>query len=280
MPQSQNPSREHPSEEPLEPFTRSDELSGRVAVVTGVGRRRGIGSAVCRALAARGADVALSYWKAYDRGMPWDPDEEEPRRLVEELGGGDVRAAAVEVDLSLAGSPKELLDAVDERLGVPSILVNVAAHSTRDGYERLDAETIDDHHAVNVRAMALLSVLFARRYPGGPGGRIVNFSSGQSLGPMQDELAYGMTKGAIEAFTRSLAASVGHKGITVNAVNPGPTDTGWIPEELGRELLPKFPAGRIGQPEDAARLVAFLAGDEAAWITGQTIHSEGGFVRG
>ena len=280
MPQSQNPSREHPSEEPLEPFTRSDELSGRVAVVTGVGRRRGIGSAVCRALAARGADVALSYWKAYDRGMPWDPDEEEPRRLVEELGGGDVRAAAVEVDLSLAGSPKELLDAVDERLGVPSILVNVAAHSTRDGYERLDAETIDDHHAVNVRAMALLSVLFARRYPGGPGGRIVNFSSGQSLGPMQDELAYGMTKGAIEAFTRSLAASVGHKGITVNAVNPGPTDTGWIPEELGRKLLPKFPAGRIGQPEDAARLVAFLAGDEAAWITGQTIHSEGGFVRG
>ena len=280
MPQSQNPSREHPSEEPLEPFTRSDELSGRVAVVTGVGRRRGIGSAVCRALAARGADVALSYWKAYDRGMPWDPDEEEPRRLVEELGGGGVRAAAVEVDLSRAGSPKELLDAVDERLGVPSILVNVAAHSTRDGYERLDAETIDDHHAVNVRAMALLSVLFARRYPGGPGGRIVNFSSGQSLGPMQDELAYGMTKGAIEAFTRSLAASVGHKGITVNAVNPGPTDTGWIPEELGRKLLPKFPAGRIGQPEDAARLVAFLAGDEAAWITGQIIHSEGGFVRG
>jgi 3-oxoacyl-[acyl-carrier protein] reductase len=199
--------------------------------------------------------------------------------VVGELTGAGVRAEAVEVDLSLAGSLGVLLDAVEERLGAPSILVNVAAHSTRDGYEGLDAETIDAHHAVNVRAMALLSVLFARRYPGGPGGRIVNFSSGQSLGPMEDELAYGMTKGAIEAFTRSLAAGVGHKGITVNAVNPGPTDTGWIPEELGRELLPKFPAGRIGQPEDAARLVAFLAGDEAAWITGQTIHSEGGFVR-
>jgi 3-oxoacyl-[acyl-carrier protein] reductase len=279
MPQARNLSQEHHTQNALEPFTRSEELRGRVAVVTGVGRRRGIGSAVCRALAARGADVALSYWKAYDREMPWDSDEDESRRLVEELRGAGVRAEAIEVDLSLAESPKELLDAAEARLGIPSILVNAAAHSTHDGYESLDAETIDAHYAVNVRAVALLSVLFARRYPGGPGGRIVNFSSGQSLGPMEEELAYGMTKGAIEAFTRSLAAGVGHKGITVNAVNPGPTDTGWMTEELGLELLPKFPAGRIGQPEDAARLVAFLAGDEAAWITGQTIHSEGGFVR-
>ena len=279
MPEVPDPSGERPARSAPEPFARSDELRGRVAVVTGVGRRRGIGSAVCRALAARGADVALSYWKPYDRGMPWDPDEDEPRRLVGELVGAGVRAEAVEIDLSLAESPGVLLDAVEERLGAPSILVNVAAHSTRDGYEELDAQTLDAHYAVNVRATALLSVLFARRYPGGPGGRIVNFSSGQSLGPMQDELAYGMTKGAIEAFTKSLAAGVGHKGITVNAINPGPTDTGWITPELGRELLSKFPPGRLGQPEDAARLVVFLAGDEAAWITGQTIHSEGGFVR-
>jgi len=262
-----------------EPFTRSEELRGRVAVVTGVGRRRAIGSAVCRALAARGADVVVSYWKAYDRVMPWDPDEDEPAGLVEELEDAGVGAAAVEVDLSLPESPEVLLDAAGERLGTPSILVNVAAYSTRDGYEALDAGTIDAHHAVNVRAMALLSVLFARRYPGGPGGRIVNFSSGQFLGPMEDELAYAMTKGAIEAFTRSLAAGVGHRGITVNAVNPGPTDTGWIPDDLRQELLPKFPAGRLGQPEDAARLVAFLVSGEAAWITGQTINSEGGFVR-
>jgi 3-oxoacyl-[acyl-carrier protein] reductase len=279
MPDTRDPSGESLAQSALEPFARSEELRGRVAVVTGVGRRRGIGSAVCRALAARGADVALSYWKPYDRGMPWDPDEDEPRRLVGALRGAGVSAEAVEVDLSLSGSPRLLLDAVEETLGVPSILVNTAAHSTRDGYEGFDAETIDAHYAVNVRAMALLSALFARRYPGGPGGRIVNFSSGQALGPMEDELAYGMTKGAIEAFTKSLAAGVGHKGITVNAVNPGPTDTGWITEELKRELLPKFPPGRLGQPEDAARLVAFLASEEAAWITGQAIHSEGGFVR-
>jgi 3-oxoacyl-[acyl-carrier protein] reductase len=261
------------------PFASPTNLRGRVALVTGVGRQRGIGSAVCRALAARGADIVFSYWKAYDREMPWASEEDETQSLLEELRGGGVRAEGVEVDLSLPGSARQLLDGAEESLGRPSILVNVAAYSSRDGFEELDAETLDVHYAVNVRAMALLSVEFARRYPGGPGGRIINFSSGQTIGPMPEELAYAATKGAIEAFTRTLAAEVGHKGITVNAVNPGPTDTGWISEELAQELLPKFPSGRLGQPEDAARLVAFLASGEAAWITGQIINSEGGFLR-
>ena len=255
------------------------DLSGRVALVTGVGRKRGIASSVCRALASRGADVVFSYWRHYDRETPGASEEDEPEALLGELRAADVRAEGVEVDLSLPDSARRLLDRTEETLGRPSILVNVAAYSTREGFETLDAETLDAHYAVNVRAMALLSVDFARRYPGGPGGRIVNFSSGQSLGPMPEELAYVATKGAIEAFTRTLAVEVGHKGITVNAVNPGPTDTGWISGELEQELLPRFPLGRIGQPDDAARLVAFLASDEAAWITGQTIHSEGGFFR-
>ena len=261
------------------PGATTKDLRGRVALVTGVGRRRGIGSAVCRALASCGADVVLSYWRAYDREMPWASDEDEPEAMLGELHAAGVRAEGVEADLSRPDSPGSLLDAAEERLGRPSILVNTAAYSTRDGFETLDAEALDAHYAVNVRAMALLSVGFARRYPGGPGGRIVNFSSGQSLGPMPGELAYVATKGAIEAFTLTLAAEVGHKGITVNAINPGPTDTGWMTEELKREMAPRFPSGRIGQPEDAAKLVAFLAGDEAAWITGQVIHSEGGFFR-
>jgi 3-oxoacyl-[acyl-carrier protein] reductase len=157
--------------------------------------------------------------------------------------------------------------------------VNNAAHSARDGYEALDAATFDAHYGVNLRATALLSVVFARRFDGEAGGRIANLTSGQSLGPMPGELAYAATKGGIEAFTRTLAAEVGHKGITVNAVNPGPTDTGWMTEKIRQELSAKFPAGKVGEPEDAARLVAFLASDEAAWITGQVIHSEGGFLR-
>ena len=84
----------------------------------------------------------------------------------------------------------------------------------------------------------------------------------------------------MEAFTTTFAAEVASRGITVNAVNPGPTDTGWMTDDLKRDLLSRFPAGRVGQPEDAARLVVFLAGEEAEWITGQVIHSEGGFWRG
>jgi 3-oxoacyl-[acyl-carrier protein] reductase len=255
------------------------DLRGRVALVTGVGRRRGIGSAVCRALAARDADVVFSYWKAYDRAAPMASDEDEPKVLLAELRAAGVRAGAVEIDLSRPDCAERLLDATANLFGPPSILVNAAAHSVRDGFEALDAETLDAHHAVNLRATALLSVHFARRYQGGAGGRILNFSSGQSLGPMVGELAYAASKGAIEAFTRTLAAEVGHKGITVNAVNPGPTDTGWMTDELKGQLAAKSPFGRVGEPEDAARLVAFLATDEAAWITGQIIHSEGGFLR-
>ena len=101
--------------------------------------------------------------------------------------------------------------------------------------------------------------------------------SGQDKGPMPGELAYVATKGAISAFTVSLAAEVASLGITVNAVDPGPTDSGWMTREVKDFLLPKFPMGRIGQPEDVARVVAFLASEDAQWITGQIIHSDGGF---
>ena len=96
---------------------------------------------------------------------------------------------------------------------------------------------------------------------------------------MPGELAYTASKGALEAFTRQLAAEVAHLGVTVNAVGPGPNDTGWIDDDLRAELLPRFPMGRFGRPEDAASLVAWLCSEEAGWVTGQVIHSEGGFLR-
>lgn len=252
------------------------DLTGRVAIVTGASRRRGIGEAICRALAEQGADVLFTHWRAYDRVQPHGADEDGPGALETELRGLGVRAHAFEVDHSLPETPARVLETTEELLGPATILVNNAAYSTHDGYERLDAATLDAHYAVNVRGMALLSVEFARRYPGGPGGRIINLSSGQGLGPMPGELAYVASKGAVEAFTTTLAAEVACKGITVNAIDPGATDTGWMSEELKAELLHNAGFGRLGQPEDAAQLVVFLASDAGEWITGQTIHSRGG----
>lgn len=228
-----------------------------IALVTGAGNPRGIGAACVRALAERGATVAYSILRG-------------------DTAPSDLPGTAFETDLSDPDAPERLLDAVTERLGHPSVLVNNAAHSTRDGYAALDAATIDAHYAVNVRAPMLLSAHLARA---GRPGRIVNLISGQFLGSMPGELAYTASKGALEAFTRQLAAEVAHLGVTVNAVGPGPNDTGWIDDELRAELLPRFPMGRLGRPEDVAGVVAWLCSDEAAWVTGQVIHAEGGFRR-
>lgn len=252
-----------------------NDLKGRVALVTGASRRQGIGAAICRAFAAQGTNVFFTSWRNYDREQPHTQDPDGPELLVDELRTQNIRAEFLEIDLSEPDAPKRLLDSVTVSLGRPSILVNNAAYSTRDGYQHLDAAMLDAHYAVNLRATALLSVEFARRHPAGPSGCIINLSSGQSLGPMPGELAYAATKGAIEAFTRTLAAEVASLGITVNAIDPGITDTGWITPEVEQAFLPGMAMGRFGQPEDAARLVVFLASQAGAWITGQTIHSRG-----
>lgn len=255
------------------------DLHGRVAIVTGASRRRGIGAAICRALAESGADIFFTHWGRYDLAMNLAEDGDGPEGLREMLRGSGVRHADLAIDLAEVDAPGRILDAATAQLGTPSILVNNATHSTTDGYAALDAATLDAHYAVNMRGTMLLSTEFARRYPGGPGGRIINLTSGQGLGPMPDELAYGATKAAIVAFTLSLSHAVWPRGITVNAVNPGPTDTGWMTEDLKQALITKARGSRLGQPEDAARLIAFLASDAAGWITGQTINSEGGFIR-
>jgi 3-oxoacyl-[acyl-carrier protein] reductase len=252
-------------------------LHERIAIVTGASRRIGIGAAVCRALAAHGADIFFIHWSAFDRTLQWGADEDGPARLQYEIQELGVRCESLEIDLSKIDTPKCILDEVEVQLGSPSILVNNAAYSTRDGFEVLDAATLDAHYAVNMRGTFLLAVEFARRLSSKSGGRIINLTSGQSVEPMPGELAYAATKGAIEAFTISLSTELASYGITVNAVDPGATDSGWMTEEIRQELLPRFPMGRIGRPEDAARLIAFLASDEAAWITGQVIHSRGGF---
>ncbi len=254
-------------------------LAGKRAIVTGASRRIGIGAAICRTLAAAGAEVAFTHWTRYDTDM-YGSSADEPAELLAELRGMGVRAEAIEFDLSAPDAGVRLFDEVESRLGTADILINNAAWSTHDSWETLTSESVDNHYFVNARGTALLSVEFARRFASDDGGRIVNFSSGQHLGPMPDELAYAMSKGAIIAFSQSVAPALAKQGITVNVINPGPTDTGWMTPEIETAVIDKTPSGRIGTPEDAARLIAWLVSDEARWITGQVINSEGGFIRG
>ncbi len=251
-------------------------LRGKTALITGVSRQAGIGAAVARRLAQEGANVFTSYYRPYDASMPWGSQETEATEIIHELRRTGVKAAGIELDLAEPGAAAQLFDAAEEALGAVHILVNNAAYSTHTPIQALTAEELDRHYAVNVRAMALLCAEFVRRYPGGPGGRIINLTSGQSVDPMPDELAYAATKGAVEAFTVSLSVAAAPIGITVNAIDPGATDTGWMTPEFKRVLMSQAPMGRVGLPDDAANLIAFLASTEAGWITGQVLHSRGG----
>lgn len=254
-------------------------IEQRWALVTGVGRQVGIGAAICRALAAEGVSICFTGWTNYDDEIYGGDHQGWHASFAAELHELGVDAFGVEVDLSDPETIAPLVASVLERAGVLSILVNNAAFSTNGGIDELTAKQLDDHYAVNVRGMALLTQAFVRQWPGTTGGRVVNMTSGQGQGPMPGELAYAASKGAVEAFTTSVAPALGERGITINAVNPGPTDTGWMSDELKTRLLLQFPMGRIGGPEDAARLVAFLCREEAGWITGQVMNSEGGFWR-
>ncbi|MEZ4523654.1 MAG: SDR family oxidoreductase [Thermomicrobiales bacterium] len=264
--------------------SRSSRLAGQTAIVTGASRREGIGAAICMALARAGANIFFTHWQPYDQQTSGLLDREGPSILEEAIERQGVRAGGMRVDLSEPDAPARVIETASQWLGPATILINNAAYSTDSSWDTLDAATLDAHYAVNLRATALLCAEFARRFPDDQQrqgtGRIINMTSGQSRGPMPRELAYAATKGAVDAFTVSLSLALAPRGITVNAVNPGPTDTGWMDDDLKALLLPRFPMGRIGEPGDAARLVEFLASPEARWITGQILHSEGGFARG
>jgi 3-oxoacyl-[acyl-carrier protein] reductase len=251
-------------------------LAGKLALVTGASRKIGIGAAITRELGWAGADVFFTTYHAYDADQPWGDQPSDSDMLLAELKELGIRAAKIDIDLSDPEAPAHLFDTVTQQLGTVDILVNNAAYSVNDTIQKLTADILDRHYAVNVRGMALLCAEFVRRFSNPDGGRIINLSSGQGVGPMPGELAYAATKGAVEAFTVTLSAEVARLGITVNAVDPGLTDTGWLTPQHKAEWQARSPTGRIGQPEDAARLVRFLATDEAQWITGQVLHSRGG----
>jgi 3-oxoacyl-[acyl-carrier protein] reductase len=258
----------------------SGALAGRVALVTGVSRRVGIGFGVARRLAADGADLVVSSWAAHDAEMPWGADPDGPEALAAELRAISRRVEHLPADLEDPTAPEELLVAAQEAFGHVDVVVANHARSSDQGLSSLTAEEIDRTLAANVRGTLLLIQAWAAQHDGRPGGRVVLFTSGQHRGPMPDELPYVASKGALHQLTASLAAGLADRGITVNCVNPGPTDTGYADQAARAEVVRRMPVGRWGTPDDVARLVARLVSDEGAWVTGAVIDSDGGFRYG
>ena len=259
-----------------EPTSHQPDLRGRVAVVTGVSRRIGIGFATASRLAALGADLFVHSFAPFDADQPWGADREGTAALLADLREFGVKVEHIEADFAEPNAPRAVMAAAGQAFGPVDILVANHAYSTLGTLEELTAAQIDTHFQVNVRGSLLLTQAFAAQHDGRPGGRVILMTSGQHLHPMPGELAYAASKGALHQLTASLAAHLAPRGITVNTVNPGATDTGYADEELRQAVIAAEPMGRWGRPEDAARLIGWLAADDACWVTGQVINSTGG----
>lgn len=254
----------------------SSPLHNRSAIVTGVSRRAGIGFAVARELLELGARVFVQSWVPYDETTPWGADPGGLDAVLSELASiGQVEHLAA--DFADPEAPRSVIAAAQQSFGHLDVLVVNHARSEQGRLDEVTSEQLDAHLAVNVRASILLVKEFAAQHESETGGRVILLTSGQHLGPMANELAYAVSKGALHQATLSLSDELIGRGITVNAVNPGPTDTGWV--GAGHPPPPAISGRRLGKPEDAARLIGWLCTDDAAWITGQVIDSEGGFRR-
>jgi 3-oxoacyl-[acyl-carrier protein] reductase len=215
-----------------------------VALVTGGARPNSIAAAIAPRLEADGWDVATS-----------------------DLGEGEYPC-----DLATTEGPEALVDAVRRDRGPVGALVLSHAHDELSGILDTRAESFDRHVAVNARAGLLLIAAFARQVPE-DGGVVVALTSDATTG----NLPYGASKGALDRIVISAARELGHLGISANAVNPGPVDTGWMNDATRQALAADQPLGRLGTPTDVADVVAFLVSGPGRWVSGQLLHVDGGF---
>jgi 3-oxoacyl-[acyl-carrier protein] reductase len=221
--------------------------------------------------------VVVHAWSPADAEQAWGADEDGPRALVAELRAGGAQAVLVEADFADPDAPAAVVAAAREAFGHLDVLVANHARSSSLDLAGLTAAELDLTLAVNVRASLLLVQRLVAQHDGRPGGRAVLFTSGQYHGAMADELPYIASKGALHQVTKSLAIELAPRGITCNTVDPGPTDTGYAGADRAGEVAHEHPRGRWGRPEETARLVAWLVSDEADWISGQVIASDGGW---
>jgi 3-oxoacyl-[acyl-carrier protein] reductase len=249
--------------------------SGRpVALVTGVGRTVGIGAGIAIGLAASGWDVAFTYWTAYDKRMQWGPEAGAAEAIESTLTEHGAAVAAIEADLTDTGAPGLIFDQAERRLGNVTALVMCHCESVDSGLLDTTIDSFDRHFAVNARATWLLIREYGLRFRGTHGtGRVISLTSDATVG----NLPYGASKAALDRITLAAAHELAHLGVTANAINPGPVDTGWMTDELRQAVVSQTPLGRLGTPQDTAHLVGFLCSPGGGWINGQLLMSSGGF---
>jgi len=239
-----------------------------VAIVTG--SSRGIGAAIAERLAANSVAVIVNYANG----------REAAAQVVQRIEAAGGRALAVQADIADPGSATALFDAAEQAFGGADILVNNAGTMALGAFAELSDADVARQFEVNVAGVFRTLREAARRLR--DGGRIVNFSS-SVVGLYQPRYgAYAATKAAVEAMTHVLAKELAPRGITVNAVAPGPTETemflGGKSDEQLRAIAAMNPFGRFGQPREIADVVAFLASPEASWVNGQILRVNGGVI--
>ena len=264
-------------------------LAGRTVLVTGVSRRSGIGHAIACRAADYGASIVAHHYRPHDAAQPWGADDVEAvmasirTHLVDPAQLIDITA-----DLAAPGEPARVVEQAAAAGHLDALVCNQAMSSPDGPLSEMTEAVLDAHWAVDARASILLAQAFAAQEgfasPAPAGsmrrrGSIVFLTSGQGLAPLPGEIAYAAAKAAIAGLTPTISEELIDAGITVNTVNPGPVDTGYVTEADREATAVMFPQGRWGEPDDAARLITWLLTDEARWITGQVINSEGGFAR-
>ena len=246
------------------------DLKGKTAVVTGASK--GIGAGVAKELAARGAAVVVNYASSRDGA----------ERVVADITNAGGKAISVGANVGVPDEIGSLFKAAKDAYGKVDILVNNAGIYAFSPIETLTSETIMSMLNVNVVGLLLCTTAALPLFPKA-GGSIINI--GSVVGEMAPPTAtvYAGSKGAVNSITRVLAKELGPKGIRVNAVNPGPISTegfkaaGFIESGFEAQMVSSTPLGRIGQPDDVAAIVAFLASNDARWITGSLLDAAGGW---
>jgi len=248
-----------------------------VVLVTGVGRSAGIAAGIARQLATSGWDVASTRWGAFDASRPWAVPDGGPAGIAADLVSRGATTLALEVDHADPDSPARVYDAVEAALGPVTALVVCHTHQSGSGIFDTTLESFDRHFAVNARGTWLLLREHARRLEAAGltdgQGRVVALTSDHTA----HNLPYGASKGALERIVVAAAEELGHLGISSNAVNPGPVDTGWMDDGTRASAVAQTPLGRLGTPQDTADLVDFLLSPRGGWVTGQVLFSNGGF---